>query len=44
MFQGIMLDSEAAGVFIARKPQVLTLQKLNLTIKLNIIIINLYII
>jgi hypothetical protein len=35
IFQGIIPDNRAAGVFITRKPQVVTLQKLDLIISIN---------
>jgi hypothetical protein len=38
-FQGIMPDSGAAGVFIARKPQVIALQKLDPIVLINTSII-----
>jgi hypothetical protein len=38
IFQGIILDSRAAGVFITRKPQVVAFQKLDPIILINIFI------
>jgi hypothetical protein len=37
-FQGIMLDSGAAGVFITRKPQVIIFQKLDPIVSIDIFI------
>jgi hypothetical protein len=39
IFQGIILDNGAAGVFIVRKPQVIAFQKLDLIVLINTFII-----
>jgi hypothetical protein len=35
IFQGIILNNRTAGVFITRKPQVITFQKLDLTVLID---------
>jgi hypothetical protein len=42
IFQDIILDTRASGISTARKPQVIALQKLNLSIKINISIAGFY--